>query len=93
MWTFPLSILFLATALCSTVLADNYIGQARVIGGDTLEIHGTRIRLWRIDAPEDSQTCRGEDSLPFRCGAEAANRLDAFIASRPVNCSPINLDR
>jgi endonuclease YncB( thermonuclease family) len=74
-------------------LADDLRGQASVIDGDTLEIHGTRIRLWGIDAPETSQLCRGDDSLQYRCGAKAANDLDAFIARRPVNCLPISLDR
>jgi endonuclease YncB( thermonuclease family) len=68
-------------------------GQASIIDGDTLEIHGARIRLWGVDAPESSQLCRGEDSLQYRCGAQAANDLDAFIAKRPVNCTPITLDR
>jgi endonuclease YncB( thermonuclease family) len=63
------------------------------VDGDTLEVHGTRIRLWGIDAPESSQLCRGEDSLQYRCGAEAANALAAFINARPVNCLPVNLDR
>jgi endonuclease YncB( thermonuclease family) len=73
--------------------ADNLAGQASVIDGDTLEIHGTRIRLWGIDAPESSQLCRGEDSLQYRCGAKAANELDTFIARRPVSCVPISLDQ
>jgi endonuclease YncB( thermonuclease family) len=73
--------------------ADNLAGQASIIDGDTLEIHGTRIRLWGIDAPESSQLCRGEDSLQYRCGAKAANDLDAFIAKRPVSCIPISLDQ
>src|ERR1700726_4527289 len=73
--------------------ADSLSGQASIIDGGTLEIHGTRIRLWGIDAPESSQLCRGEDSLQYRCGAKAANDLDAFIAKRPVSCSPISLDR
>src|SRR5580692_3883429 len=77
----------------SAAAADNLAGQASIIDGDTLEIHGTRIRLWGIDAPESSQLCRGEDSLQYRCGAKAANELDAFIAKRSVNCIPISLDQ
>ena len=77
----------------SVALTDDLIGQASVIDGDTLDIHGTRIRLWGVDAPETSQLCRGEDSLQYRCGAKAANDLDAFIAERPVNCVLISLDR
>ena len=73
--------------------ADDLAGQASVIDGDTLEIHGTRIRLWGVDALENSQLCRGEDSLQYRCGAQAANDLDAFIVKRPVSCLPISLDR
>jgi endonuclease YncB( thermonuclease family) len=74
-------------------LADDLAGQASVIDGDTLEIHGTRIRLWGVDAPESSQLCRGDDSLQYRCGAKAANDLDAFIARRSLNCIPISLDQ
>jgi endonuclease YncB( thermonuclease family) len=73
--------------------ADALVGQSSIIDGDTLEIHGTRIRLWGIDAPESSQLCRGDDSLPYRCGAKAANELDAYIGGRPVACMPIGLDR
>ncbi len=46
-----------------------------------------------IDAPESTQLCRGDDSVQYRCGAKAANELDAFIAKRPVSCTPITLDR
>lgn len=76
----------------SGVFAETLSGQASVIDGDTLEIHGTRVRLWGIDAPEISQLCRGEDSLPYRCGAKAANELDAFVARRPVSCEPVSSD-
>jgi endonuclease YncB( thermonuclease family) len=71
--------------------ADDLTGQASVIDGDTLEIHGAGIRVWGVDAPESNQLCRGDDSLQYRCGAKAANDLDAFIAGRPVNCLPISL--
>jgi endonuclease YncB( thermonuclease family) len=35
--------------------AGTFTGQASIIDGDTLEIHGSRIRIWGIDAPESNQ--------------------------------------
>jgi endonuclease YncB( thermonuclease family) len=91
-WCWMVAVALLVGA-GGTAWSDSFTGQASLIDGDTLEIHGTRIRLWGIDAPESSQLCRGDDSLPYRCGAKAANDLDAFIAGRPVSCLPISLDR
>jgi endonuclease YncB( thermonuclease family) len=88
-----IAMLVLVILSPASAAADDLAGQASVIDGDTLEIHGTRIRLWGIDAPETTQLCRGDDSLQYRCGAKAANELDAFIARRPVNCIPISLDQ
>lgn len=48
------SVALIIAILSSVALADDFVGQARVIDGDTLEIHGVRIRLWGIDAPESS---------------------------------------
>jgi endonuclease YncB( thermonuclease family) len=81
------------SAATGPALAADLTGQASVIDGDTIEIHGTRIRPWGIDAPESTQLCRGEDSLQYRCGAKAANDLDVFIGRRPVSCTPISLDQ
>jgi endonuclease YncB( thermonuclease family) len=87
-------LLIAAVCLCaSTSFADNLTGQASIIDGDTLEIHGTRIRLWEIDAPESSQLCRNDGSLHYQCGAKAANELDGFIARRPIDCVPVSLDQ
>lgn len=86
------SALLILAALCTGASADDLRGQASIIDGDTLELHGMRIRLWGIDAPESSQLCRGDDSLPYRCGAKAANELDRFIGGRPVNCEPVSRD-
>jgi endonuclease YncB( thermonuclease family) len=87
------ALVLILLLLSGAAFADDFVGQASVIDGDTLEIHGIRIRLWGVDAPESSQLCRGEDSLQYRCGAQAANDLDTFIARRPVSCLPLSLDR
>lgn len=88
-----ITIVLAAFLIWNGVAIADDIGQASIIDGDTIEIHGTRIRLWGVDAPESDQLCRGQDSEQYRCGAQAANDLDAFLARRPVNCNPISLDR
>jgi endonuclease YncB( thermonuclease family) len=80
-------------ALSNAALPTELTGQASVIDGDTLEILGMRVRLWGVDAPESTQLCRGADSNLYRCGAKAANDLDAFIAQRPASCKPVSQDQ
>ena len=73
--------------------AQTFQGTASVIDGDTLEIHGTRLRLEGIDAPETSQNCYDSNGEAWRCGQAAALALDEFIARRPVRCVAVNQDR
>jgi endonuclease YncB( thermonuclease family) len=82
----------LLLVMSSVAVPGELAGQASVIDGDTLEIRGERIRLWGIDTPESSQLCRADGQV-YRCGAKAANDLDAFIAGRPVSCAPLSQDR
>ena len=67
-------------------------GVASVIDGDTIEVHGQRIRLHGIDAPESRQLCRS-DGKPWQCGKDAANALADKIARRPVTCEDLGRDR
>jgi endonuclease YncB( thermonuclease family) len=73
--------------------ARDLVGQVSVVDGDTLDIHDARIRLWGVDAPESTQLCRGRDNRPYRCGALAANSLDAFTRAKTVRCTPVDGDR
>ena len=65
-------------------------GKARAVDGDTLEIGGTRVRLWGIDAPESRQTCRAE-GREWNCGGLAAAALRS--RSTDVRCEPRGTDR
>ena len=68
------------------------VGVASVIDGDTIEVHGRRIRLEGIDAPESKQTCI-RDGVAERCGQQAALHLSDRIGRLAVACEPTGTDR
>ena len=68
------------------------VGRVSVVDGDTIELHGERIRLAAIDAPESRQTCRrGGDVWP--CGRRAAFALADHVGNRTVTCRWTERDR
>lgn len=75
-----------------TIALDPIQGIPTVVDGDTLEVHGTRIRMYGIDAPESSQICT-ENTSKIRCGQIAANKLDEKINRRTVVCNSVDRDR
>ncbi|RVC71079.1 MAG: thermonuclease family protein [Mesorhizobium sp.] len=69
-------------------------GVASVIDGDTIEVHGQRIRFNGIDAPESKQYCDDAKGFEYPCGRRSAEALDSFLAaSRPVECTFVTWDR
>ncbi len=74
--------LTIALCLLATPALADVAGVASVIDGDTLEIHGQRIRFHGVDAPESRQLCR-LDGKPWQCGKDAASALADKIARRP----------
>ena len=86
-------IAVLLALTCAPAAAGNIVGQASVIDGDTIEIHGTRVRLFGIDAPESAQTCHDADEKAYRCGQQAANAVAEFVGSQTVTCVQRDVDR
>lgn len=72
------SFLILFIAIANLAVASSLEGRVTVIDGDTLEMHGKRIRLHGIDAPESGQTCRSQSGKTYRCGQLAAKQMTKY---------------
>ena len=68
-------------------------GRVAVIDGDTLEMHGKRIRLHGIDAPESGQTCKSESGEAYRCGQLSAEHMAKYIKHKIIRCNVQDTDR
>lgn len=68
-------------------------GRASIVDGDTIDIHGERIRILDIDAPESRQVCTAADGTQWRCGQKASLALSDWVGARTVTCEPTRKDR
>ena len=62
--------LFNAGVSPSSTSAD-LMSTAHVIDGDSIQVAGTEVRLWGIDAPEWTQTCQEKNGETYRYGLDA----------------------
>ena len=61
-------------------------GYASPVGGDSLRIGTTTVRLTGIEAPESEQRC-GRAGRTWRCAAPAEAALARLVSGRRVSCS------
>ena len=66
--------------------AEEIIGQAQVLDGDSIRIGQVEIRLHGIDAPESRQTCL-IDGQKWRCGRSATRALHEMLGSTATRCT------
>jgi endonuclease YncB( thermonuclease family) len=82
-----------ASAVALPSHAETIRGVASVIDGDTIEIHGNRIRIHGIDAPESDQICGTRTGKRWLCGQEAANALADRLGLSSIRCVGESFDR
>src|SRR4051812_46481938 len=87
------TILAAAIVLWPSVALAQISGPTRVIDGDTIDVSGTRIRLYGIDAPEKQQTCEGSEGQIYECGRDASAVMAELTVGHTVDCEPQAGDR
>ena len=67
-------------------------GIARIKDGDSLDVNGNVVRLFGIDAPELSQTCK-KDNKKWKCGADAKEALQILVKDKNIFCIQMDKDK
>ncbi|MCU0908875.1 MAG: thermonuclease family protein [Rhodobacteraceae bacterium] len=92
----------IVSLVCSVVLWPGFVpsatamdiaGTVRVIDGDSLEIAGTRVRLFAVDAPELDQTCDAPGGGIWACGDWAAGQVRAAFGGQRAECTVVDIDQ
>jgi endonuclease YncB( thermonuclease family) len=86
-------VAFAVPASAAGVPQGSVQGRASVVDGDTLDLHGERIRLFGVDAPESAQTCADAKGTEWRCGQRAALALSDRIGTAVLTCTRVDRDQ
>ncbi|MEP2639630.1 thermonuclease family protein [Roseobacter sp.] len=91
-----LLIALLAAAVSAPVATNAqaaFSGAVRVVDGDTIDVAGTRVRLFGIDAPEAAQTCTTKQGRAWDCGAWVIDQVTTLFSGRLAVCEAITTDK
>ena len=83
----------LATALALAVPGVAMAQPVSLADGDSFRWGDKRYRLHGIDAPELNQECLDAKSKPWPCGVRARAELRRIIATEPLTCTQLSVDR
>jgi endonuclease YncB( thermonuclease family) len=81
----------LLAACTPAAAADSFSGYARAIDGDSLTVGDAEVRLFGIDAPEWTQTCK-KGGASWACGEAAADQLSKLVTGKKLFCQRIDTD-
>lgn len=85
---------FLAGFSCvPTYVAADVAGRMDIVDGDTLRVAGQTVRIFGIDAPEESQSCQTRDGTTWACGKWVSDQLRAEYEGAFARCTEIDRDR
>jgi len=88
--TFVLSLLLSRSFMPVDASVERKVieGHVKVVDGDTIRfLHGPRVRLSDIDAPELKQTCLYQkDGRTYPCGKESKETLENIVRNHKVYC-------
>jgi len=89
---FFVAALGLATVCAPSAAQAPLWGIGRAGDGDSLTVGETRVRLFGIDAPEFSQSCK-RNGQEWACGAAAAEELAKLVTGKQVRCVSMGTDQ
>jgi len=93
----PASGIALAVALVwltpGSLASDRIVDETCAVDTDRIDVHGARIHMHGIGAPDSAQRCLDRSDRPWPCGQWAAFALAERIGRCAISCKRTDTDR